>query len=101
MEGLVHTPKLDRAFADKTATLHSELLAKALERGAHRTQALVRQGVPPYRMLLEFIREEEAGLVVMGCKGVGRFSKLLLGSVAERVVCGGAAPVLLVRKEMP
>ncbi|MGE4506765.1 MAG: universal stress protein, partial [Desulfovibrionaceae bacterium] len=75
LEGFVHNPGMDLAFADKTVALHQGRLEKAGPAGAQRAQALVRQGVPAHRLLLEFLREEDCGLVVMGCKGVGRFSK--------------------------
>lgn len=42
---------------------------------------------------------EQAGLLVLGNRGLGGFTGLLIGSVAVQVAAHGAAPVLIVRGE--
>ena len=56
----------------------------------------VREG-PPSREVVEYAGEEECDLVVMGTHGRGGLNRLILGSVAERVVRSSEVPVLTVR----
>jgi len=51
----------------------------------------------PARLIVEFAAEEECDLVVMGTHGRSGVDRLLLGSVAERVVRSAPVPVLTVR----
>lgn len=53
----------------------------------------------PVWMLEE--ESETAGLVVVGSRGLGGFSGLLLGSVAVALSCHGKCPVVVVRGEGP
>lgn len=47
--------------------------------------------------ILRFAKERNANLIVMGTRGQGVFSRLLLGSVAQRVLHDSPVPVLLTR----
>ena len=51
----------------------------------------------PAREIVDFATEEDCDLIVMGTHGRGGIDRLLLGSVAERVVRGSPIPVLTVR----
>lgn len=51
----------------------------------------------PSREIVRFAEELGADLVVMGTHGRGGIDRLLLGSVAERVVRSSSVPVLTVR----
>ena len=51
----------------------------------------------PSRKIVEFAEREECDLVVMGTHGRGGIDRLLLGSVAEKVVRASNVPVLTVR----
>lgn len=51
----------------------------------------------PAREIVDFATEEGCDLIVMGTHGRGGIDRLLLGSVAERVVRGSPVPVLTVR----
>lgn len=51
----------------------------------------------PARSIVEFTTEEGCDLVVMGTHGRSGVDRLLLGSVAERVVRSSPVPVLTVR----
>ncbi len=97
LEGFVQSPDMDEQFFKQTEAFQKPLVEKAGARGVRDVQARIVQGAPAFKILLEIIRQEDAGLVVMGASGHGRFSRLLLGSVAECVIGSGAAPVLLAR----
>lgn len=99
LEGFVHNPDMDKEFYQRATSVHKPLLQQAAEGGVRRSESVLRQGVPAYGVILEFIRQEACGLVVMGSSGRGQFARLLLGSVAERIIGSGAAPVLLAKKE--
>lgn len=51
----------------------------------------------PSREIVRYAEEEECDLIVMGTHGRGGIDRLLLGSVAERVVRSSSVPVLTVR----
>jgi len=51
----------------------------------------------PARRIVEHARDVDADVIVMGTHGRGGIDRLLLGSVAERVVRASTVPVLTVR----
>jgi nucleotide-binding universal stress UspA family protein len=51
----------------------------------------------PYRKILETAEAEEVDLIVMATAGRTGFSRLVMGSVAERVVRTSPCPVLTIR----
>ncbi|MFB6094731.1 MAG: universal stress protein [Halanaeroarchaeum sp.] len=51
----------------------------------------------PAREIVRYAEEADCDLVVMGTHGRGGIDRLLLGSVAERVVRSSSVPVLTVR----
>ena len=53
----------------------------------------------PSKRIVEYAEHEHCDLVVMGTHGRGGIDRLLLGSVAERVVRTSPVPVLTVRVE--
>ena len=52
---------------------------------------------PPSREIVDYAGENGCDLVVMGTHGRGGLNRLILGSVAERVVRSSEVPVLTVR----
>lgn len=52
---------------------------------------------PPNKEIVRYAEEENCDLIVMGTHGRGGIDRLLLGSVAERVVRASTVPVLTVR----
>jgi nucleotide-binding universal stress UspA family protein len=52
---------------------------------------------PPSREIVAYADEADCDLIVMGTHGRGGLNRLILGSVAERVVRSSAVPVLTVR----
>ncbi len=59
-------------------------------------QTRARVGVPAEE-IVEFAKEENTDLIVMGTHGWTGFKHMLLGSVAEKVLRMAAGPVLVVR----
>ncbi len=51
----------------------------------------------PGGQILEAAKAKDVDLIVMGCRGLGQFGGLILGSVSERVLHGAHMPVLIVR----
>jgi len=49
------------------------------------------------RAILDMTQEEGAGLIVMGTRGLSDWGRLLMGSVAHKVVHLAEVPVLVVR----
>ena len=60
-------------------------------------RTLVRRGAPSAE-IVRLASEEHAELVIMGTHGRGGVSRVLLGSVADRVIRTAPCPVLTVRK---
>ena len=60
-------------------------------------RTVARNGSPSAE-IVELASEEHADLVIMGTHGRGGMSRVLLGSVADRVIRTAPCPVLTVRK---
>lgn len=58
---------------------------------------VVRMGRSPAAEILDYVKKEPIGLVVVGSHGQSAAAHVLLGSVAEKVVRSAACPVLTVR----
>lgn len=86
MEGLV------RRQSEKRVRL---LLAAAGKKGV-RARSHLAAGVP-HEEILRAARARRAGVVVMGTHGRTGLARMLIGSVASRVLAGASCPVLTVR----
>lgn len=76
----------------------AERVALLTGRDANAVQVIIGTGTVS-RFLVEQAERLRAMLVVVGSRGLSGFSRLLLGSVAERVVELAHAPVLVARKQ--
>jgi nucleotide-binding universal stress UspA family protein len=72
-----------------------EVVAKAQSRNISAT-ALVLEGTP-YRAITDLAQREKINLIVMGSHGRTGLSRLLMGSVTERVIGHAPCPVLVVK----
>ena len=52
----------------------------------------------PHQDIVQLAADERADIVIMGTHGRSGLSRMLLGSVAERVIHFAPCPVLTVRK---
>jgi nucleotide-binding universal stress UspA family protein len=80
----------------KWATARLAKLALRAKAAGLRVSTLILNGDPP-RQIARAARAEKAGLIVIGTHGRTGFSKLLLGSVAQRVMAIATCPVVTVR----
>jgi nucleotide-binding universal stress UspA family protein len=92
----------DAGWENVTEALHSEgeSAVTAVERraGDHSVpvESEVREGAPA-KEILGYAEEENCDIVVMGTHGRTGVDRLLLGSVAERIVRSSTVPVLTIR----
>ena len=84
-----------RVAVEKMATLY-----KKLERRRAKCRAVISEGNPAAE-ILAVARKRKADLIVMATHGRSGPKRLLLGSVAEKVVRGATCPVLTVRIGFP
>lgn len=73
----------------------AKLVARARKAGVRATSLLL-EG-PPADRIVRAARARRADLIVMGTHGRSGLARLLVGSVAERVVASAPCPVLTVR----
>lgn len=90
-------PQLDEMFARFDAEL-AKYEQTALALGAPRVKTHVRQG-PCAAEICNFAQEQSFDLIVMGTHGRRGLNRLLLGSVAERVLRMAPCPVLTMTAE--
>ncbi|MBG0775153.1 MAG: universal stress protein [Desulfovibrionaceae bacterium] len=100
-EAFAQSPDIIDRFHAEAVQRQAPLIAAARGLGVRDVAGVVRMGTPVYKVLVDIVCEKEAGLVVMGSAGRGDIRRILLGSVAERVIASGEAPVLLVKKPLP
>jgi nucleotide-binding universal stress UspA family protein len=89
-----HNP--DQYYAAPRKALHNLQAPDQNVRLEHRLE----EG-DPARVIVEVARESQAGLIVMGTHGRTGLGRLLLRSVAERVLRNASCPVLTVKLPLP
>ena len=90
---------VDRELKQNAERRLDELVNEARKRGV-RASGLVVFG-NPYEAISRIARSEEADLVVMGTHGRNAIARLVIGSVASRVIATCPCPVLTVRRSAP
>jgi nucleotide-binding universal stress UspA family protein len=96
----VAVPVLAREEREREAKRELDAFLASLGREAPLCEGLLRFG-DPAREIVAHAEESACDLVVVGTHGRRRLSRLLLGSVAEKVVRTSHVPVLTVRAEQP
>lgn len=98
---------MERSYAlieQEMETLRSEIAdelrpdAERLREQGYSVRAEVQFGEAAQR-IVQYVSDESIGLVAMATHGRSGVSRLVLGSVAERVLRGSTAPVLLLRPQ--
>jgi len=84
---------------DQSRAVHAEeaLQAKLADRGAEGSQIVIRFGDPGHQ-ITDYAQEIHADLIVLSSHGQTGLTRLLLGSVAEKVVRLAHCPVLVLKK---
>ena len=77
--------------------LLDEQVKKIKESGGTISEAHVEMGGAPDQQIVALGEEIEAGLIVMGSRGLGGMRRTLLGSISDSVVRHAHCPVLVVR----
>ena len=75
---------------------HLETLTDLARERRLESTAIVRVGDPP-TVIVEYADSEGIDLIVLGTAGRGGFERLLMGSVADRVIRTAPVPVLTIR----
>jgi nucleotide-binding universal stress UspA family protein len=84
---------------DRLARISEEALASATKKRAQCGVPFrsVLQSGPPWREIIAAAEKEHADLIVIGTHGRRGLSRMIMGSVAERVVRSAPCPVLTIR----
>lgn len=87
------------AAVREEATEYLDALAARLGAGGLDVRTELVTGVGPAEGILRRAEESGADVIVLASRGRGRLSRLLLGSVADKVIRSTALPVLVVRPD--
>lgn len=89
---------VDVETPEEATDLVDEVVRTLKDLGASARSEVVRAplGQTP-RVILDMAREHGAGLIVMGTRGLSDWGRLLMGSVAHKVLHLAECPVLVVR----
>lgn len=93
-------PPTNEEIAEEVWKTFHKLEAEEPKLRELRLQMRVEHG-DPSATILRVAQEVGADMIVMGTHGRGGFSRLLFGSVAERVLRGARCPVMTVRSGPP
>lgn len=97
--GLQEPPMIVGGMVESLSQAGEAILQNAMEdlgAGAVKVSTQLLWGVPD-RVIIDLAREQGFGLIVMGSRGLGAITGLLLGSVSDRVVNHSPCPVLIVK----
>ncbi len=73
-----------------------EAAKRARQAGLQNVKTVVREGQPA-RRIVEYAKEHEADLIVLGSRGLGDIGGLLLGSVSHKVISLAECNCLIVK----
>lgn len=101
-ESIAPVPYADQELATVKAGAERYLqyIATRLRDSGVSATSIIRIGSPPQE-IIDYADEMKAGLVAMATHGRSGVSRWAFGSVADRVLHGGHAPLLLVRTPAP
>src|SRR5690606_21040562 len=87
-----------RAKYEKTLETRAVHLMKQAEAEGVETQFGLGDG-QPWEVLTQIAEEREVDLIITGSRGLNPFDRILLGSVADRVLRHAAMPVLTIHPD--
>jgi nucleotide-binding universal stress UspA family protein len=85
---------LEDSMRDFASKVVEDAKARAAEAGASKVRGFIKGG-PPARTIVSFAKDKEAGLIVLGSRGVGDIEGYLLGSVSHKVTSLADCPVMV------
>jgi nucleotide-binding universal stress UspA family protein len=96
-EGTVPLPMDVQVDYEKSLAVHLQELVREDDRRELGAEAVLRTSNSPADAIVQYAREENVDVIVVGTHGRKALAHLFLGSVAERVVRLAPCPVLTVR----
>jgi nucleotide-binding universal stress UspA family protein len=84
-----------------TGRMKVDALLSDRDRAQLRARSVVLTALNPARAILAYARDHQVNLIVMGTHGRGAVARMMMGSVAERVVRSAPCPVLTVHSPRP
>jgi universal stress protein A len=93
--------QLDAGLRAQASHEMDRLLRRAVDAGVRATASIVDGGGDPATEIVRFAGQSKTDVLVLGTHGRTGVSRLMLGSVAARVVATAACPVLTVRAAEP
>ena len=98
-EGFLTAPKIKDVYDAQRKWAEAKLEARCADLRQRGIKASWRVATgPPFQMIVDMASREQAALIVMGTHGRSGLDRILLGSVAERVIRLAPCPVLTVRQ---
>ena len=98
-EGFLTAPKIKDVYDAQRKWAEAKLEARCADLRQRGIKASWRVATgPPFQMIVDMAAREHAALIVMGTHGRSGLDRILLGSVAERVIRLAPCPVLTVRQ---
>jgi nucleotide-binding universal stress UspA family protein len=81
----VENTSVSEVLTDMATAILAKAKLRAGARGAQRVQTEIRAGTPA-ETIVSVAGEQEADVIVLGKRGLGRLAGLLLGSISQKVV---------------
>ena len=98
-EGFLTAPKIKDVYDAQRKWAEAKLEARCADLRQRGIKASWRVATgPPFQMIVDMAAREHAALIVMGTHGRSGLDRIMLGSVAERVIRLAPCPVLTVRQ---
>lgn len=85
---------LEDSMREFASNVIEEAKTRATEAGAAKVRGFIKSG-PPARTIVSFAKDKQAGLIVLGSRGVGDIEGYLLGSVSHKVTSLADCPVMV------
>ena len=88
-----------RKLKEQAQEVLDRQVEKVEEAGASEVQGHLQVGRRAYEEVIELAEEIETDMIVVGSRGAGTISRVIMGSDAENIVRHASIPVLVVRNE--
>jgi nucleotide-binding universal stress UspA family protein len=91
-------PKTEQ-MAHKVAREQLKPTAARIQEEGNPVEIVILEEGRPHLAILDYAESNRIDLIVMCTYGYSAFNRWLMGSIADRVVCGSNIPVLVVRAQ--